>query len=129
MLVFQFQELIFMLTSACVLLGLLIYIINLSFLDSGFMEFLPILCLLECVLANYVREGNGFLRMFIDLLCVTFQVIRAYAANVAWIIGFLMDIIGALLMLKALSLAPVSEFIYVPDFFRLVCLIGNFFFY
>ncbi|KAG6770504.1 hypothetical protein POTOM_026188 [Populus tomentosa] len=35
-------------------------------------------------------------------------VIRAYAANVAWIIGFLMDIIGALLMLKALSLAPVS---------------------
>jgi hypothetical protein len=28
-----------------------------------------------------------------------------------------------------LSLAPVSEFIYVPDFFRLVCLIGNFFFY
>jgi hypothetical protein len=67
--------------------------------------------------------------MFIYLLCVTFQVIRAYAANVAWIIGFLMDIIGALLMLKALSLAPVSEFIYVPDFFRLVCLIGNFFFY
>nr|XP_034890924.1 probable magnesium transporter NIPA9 isoform X2 [Populus alba] len=36
------------------------------------------------------------------------KVIRAYAANVAWIIGFLMDIIGALLMLKALSLAPVS---------------------
>jgi hypothetical protein len=129
MLVFQFQELIFMLSSACVLLGLLIYIINLSFLDSGFMEFLPILFLLECVLANYVREGNGLLHMFIDLLCVTFQVIRAYAANVAWIIGFLMDIIGALLMLKALSLAPVSEFIYVPDFFRLVCLIGNFFFY
>ena len=87
MLVFQFQELIFMLTSVCVLLGLLIYIINLSFLVSGFMEFLSILCLLEC--ANYVHEGNGFLRMFIDLLCVTFQVIRAYAANVAWIIGFL----------------------------------------
>ena len=77
MLVFQFQELIFMLTYACMLLGLLIYIINLSFLVSGFMEFLPILCLLECVVANYVHEGNGFLRMFIDLLCVTFQVIRA----------------------------------------------------
>ena len=37
---------------------------------------------------------------------------RAYAANKAWIIGFLMDICGALLMLRALSLAPVSEFIY-----------------
>ncbi|XP_011019415.1 PREDICTED: probable magnesium transporter NIPA9 [Populus euphratica] len=36
------------------------------------------------------------------------KVIRAYAANIAWIIGFLMDIIGALLMLKALSMAPVS---------------------
>lgn len=34
--------------------------------------------------------------------------IRAYALNKAWLIGFLMDIFGALLMLRALSLAPVS---------------------
>ncbi|KAM1234518.1 hypothetical protein ACFX2J_004085 [Malus domestica] len=32
----------------------------------------------------------------------------AYALNKAWLIGFLMDIFGALLMLRALSLAPVS---------------------
>ncbi|KAJ6924364.1 hypothetical protein NC652_017605 [Populus alba x Populus x berolinensis] len=44
---------------------------------------------------------------FLFMLLDAFKVIRAYAANVAWIIGFLMDIIGALLMLKALSLAPV----------------------
>ncbi|XP_052304794.1 probable magnesium transporter NIPA9 isoform X1 [Populus trichocarpa] len=36
------------------------------------------------------------------------KVIRAYAANKAWIIGFLIDICGALLMLRALSQAPVS---------------------
>ncbi|GLT85566.1 hypothetical protein SLE2022_037530 [Rubroshorea leprosula] len=36
------------------------------------------------------------------------KVIRAYAVNKAWAIGFLMDIFGAILMLKALSLAPVS---------------------
>uniref|UniRef100_A0A6N2L8E4 Probable magnesium transporter n=1 Tax=Salix viminalis TaxID=40686 RepID=A0A6N2L8E4_SALVM len=36
------------------------------------------------------------------------KVMRAYAANKAWIIGFLMDICGALLMLRALSQAPVS---------------------
>ncbi|XP_057957826.1 probable magnesium transporter NIPA9 isoform X1 [Malania oleifera] len=36
------------------------------------------------------------------------KVIRAYAFNKAWIIGFLMDIFGALLMLRALSQAPVS---------------------
>ncbi|KAK4485912.1 hypothetical protein RD792_008563 [Penstemon davidsonii] len=36
------------------------------------------------------------------------KVIRAYASNKAWIIGFLMDIFGALLMLRALSQAPVS---------------------
>ncbi|XP_034683973.1 probable magnesium transporter NIPA9 isoform X1 [Vitis riparia] len=36
------------------------------------------------------------------------KVIRAYAFNKTWIVGFLMDIIGALLMLKALSQAPVS---------------------
>lgn len=34
--------------------------------------------------------------------------IRAYAFNKAWIVGFLMDIVGALLMLRALSQAPVS---------------------
>lgn len=37
--------------------------------------------------------------------------IRAYAFNKTWIVGFLMDIIGALLMLKALSQAPVSELV------------------
>ncbi|KAK9101382.1 hypothetical protein Scep_024812 [Stephania cephalantha] len=36
------------------------------------------------------------------------KIIRAYAFNKAWIAGFLMDIFGALLMLRALSLAPVS---------------------
>ncbi|XP_058068961.1 probable magnesium transporter NIPA9 isoform X1 [Magnolia sinica] len=34
------------------------------------------------------------------------KVIRAYIFNKAWIIGFLMDIFGALLMLRALSQAP-----------------------
>ncbi|XP_015884362.1 probable magnesium transporter NIPA9 isoform X1 [Ziziphus jujuba] len=41
-------------------------------------------------------------------LSFKFKVIRAYAFNKAWVIGFLMDILGALLMLRALSLAPVS---------------------
>ncbi|XP_020212387.1 probable magnesium transporter NIPA9 [Cajanus cajan] len=36
------------------------------------------------------------------------KVIRAYALNTTWVIGFLMDIFGALLMLRALALAPVS---------------------
>ncbi|KAD4384873.1 hypothetical protein E3N88_25041 [Mikania micrantha] len=36
------------------------------------------------------------------------MVLRAYASNKPWLIGFLMDIFGALLMLRALSLAPVS---------------------
>ncbi|RDX64697.1 putative magnesium transporter NIPA9, partial [Mucuna pruriens] len=43
--------------------------------------------------------------------CIKFPflcVIRAYALNKTWVIGFLMDIFGALLMLRALSLAPVS---------------------
>ncbi|KAK2398822.1 hypothetical protein P8452_06174 [Trifolium repens] len=41
-------------------------------------------------------------------LSFKFKVIRAYALNKTWLIGFLMDIFGALLMLRALSLAPVS---------------------
>ncbi|KAL9226895.1 hypothetical protein vseg_002655 [Gypsophila vaccaria] len=41
-------------------------------------------------------------------LSLKFKVIRAYAFNTAWITGFLLDIGGALLMLRALSLAPVS---------------------
>ncbi|ESW08838.1 hypothetical protein PHAVU_009G078900 [Phaseolus vulgaris] len=41
-------------------------------------------------------------------LSFKFKVIRAYALNKTWIIGFLMDIFGALLMLRALALAPVS---------------------
>ncbi|OIW03138.1 hypothetical protein TanjilG_11775 [Lupinus angustifolius] len=36
------------------------------------------------------------------------KIIRTYALNKTWLIGFLMDIFGALLMLRALSLAPVS---------------------
>lgn len=36
------------------------------------------------------------------------KVVRAYAFNKLWVTGFLMDIFGALLMLRALSLAPVS---------------------
>ncbi|XP_010536186.1 PREDICTED: probable magnesium transporter NIPA9 [Tarenaya hassleriana] len=41
-------------------------------------------------------------------LSLKLKVIRAYAVNKAWAIGFLMDIFGALLMLRALSQAPVS---------------------
>ncbi|QCD99146.1 DNA polymerase eta subunit [Vigna unguiculata] len=40
--------------------------------------------------------------------CLDPQVIRSYASNRTWVIGFLVDIFGALLMLRALSLAPVS---------------------
>ncbi|KAK8959093.1 hypothetical protein KSP40_PGU004202 [Platanthera guangdongensis] len=36
------------------------------------------------------------------------KVLKAYIFNKSWIIGFLMDMVGAALMLKALSLAPVS---------------------
>ncbi|KAM3233768.1 putative magnesium transporter NIPA9 [Capsicum baccatum] len=36
------------------------------------------------------------------------KVIKAYAFNKAWIFGLLMDLFGAVLMLRALSLAPVS---------------------
>ncbi|KAK4755909.1 hypothetical protein SAY87_009666 [Trapa incisa] len=36
------------------------------------------------------------------------KIIRTYAMNRTWAIGFLMDIGGAILMLRALSLAPVS---------------------
>ncbi|KAL9267840.1 putative magnesium transporter NIPA9 [Drosera capensis] len=35
-------------------------------------------------------------------------VLKAYAFNKPWIMGFLMDISGAILMLRAISLAPVS---------------------
>ncbi|XP_040997363.1 probable magnesium transporter NIPA9 isoform X4 [Juglans microcarpa x Juglans regia] len=41
-------------------------------------------------------------------LSFKFKVIRAYAFNKTWAVGFLMDIFGALLMLRALSQAPVS---------------------
>ncbi|ESQ41169.1 hypothetical protein EUTSA_v10014010mg [Eutrema salsugineum] len=41
-------------------------------------------------------------------LSLKLKVIRAYAENKPWALGFLMDIFGALLMLRALSLAPVS---------------------
>ncbi|GFQ06683.1 probable magnesium transporter nipa9 [Phtheirospermum japonicum] len=41
-------------------------------------------------------------------LSLKLKVIRAYASNRAWILGFLMDIFGAVLMLLALSHAPVS---------------------
>ncbi|KDP34076.1 hypothetical protein JCGZ_07647 [Jatropha curcas] len=41
-------------------------------------------------------------------LSFKFKVIRAYAVNKAWIMGFLLDISGAMLMLRALSQAPVS---------------------
>ena len=64
--------------------------------------------------------------IFLLILCVNFQVTRAFAANKAWIIGFLVDICSALLILRALSQAPVSEYILFPIPFRLLCLIGNF---
>ncbi|KAL4592581.1 hypothetical protein LXL04_005581 [Taraxacum kok-saghyz] len=41
-------------------------------------------------------------------LSLKLKVVRAYASNKPWLIGFMMDIFGALLMLRALSLAPVS---------------------
>ncbi|KAD5508159.1 hypothetical protein E3N88_15862 [Mikania micrantha] len=46
-------------------------------------------------------------RVAFDSEC-SWKVVRAYASNKPWLIGFLMDIFGALLMLRALSLAPVS---------------------
>ncbi|GKE48933.1 hypothetical protein Tco_1480191, partial [Tanacetum coccineum] len=36
-------------------------------------------------------------------------VVRAYASNKPWLIGFLMDIFWAILMLRALSLAPYAK--------------------
>ena len=48
----------------------------------------------------------GKLTFFWSSIC--WQVIRAYAVNKPWALGFIMDIFGALLMLRALSLAPVS---------------------
>ncbi|KAB2072541.1 hypothetical protein ERO13_A07G021950v2 [Gossypium hirsutum] len=50
------------------------------------------------------KKGTGIL----PPLSFKFKVIRAYAVNKSWLIGFLIDISGALLMLRALSLAPVS---------------------
>lgn len=47
--------------------------------------------------------------------------LRAYALNKAWLIGFLMDIFGALLMLRALSLAPVSS---LAPRFRFFVIVG-----
>ncbi|CAI0448440.1 unnamed protein product [Linum tenue] len=41
-------------------------------------------------------------------LSLKLKVIRAYALNKAWVTGFIMDIGGAMLMLKAISQAPVS---------------------
>ncbi|KAG0488842.1 hypothetical protein HPP92_007653 [Vanilla planifolia] len=41
-------------------------------------------------------------------LSLKFKVLKAYIFNKSWIIGFVMDMLGAVLMLKALSLAPVS---------------------
>ncbi|KAL7159183.1 hypothetical protein ABFS83_01G011100 [Erythranthe nasuta] len=41
-------------------------------------------------------------------LSLKLKVIKAYASNRDWILGFLMDIFGAVLMLLALSQAPVS---------------------
>ncbi|XP_022851881.1 probable magnesium transporter NIPA9 [Olea europaea var. sylvestris] len=41
-------------------------------------------------------------------LSLKLKVIKTYASNKTWIIGFLMDIFGAVLMLRALSQAPVS---------------------
>lgn len=41
-------------------------------------------------------------------LSLKLKVVQAYASNKPWLIGFLMDIFGAILMLRALSLAPVS---------------------
>jgi len=46
------------------------------------------------------------------LMSLYLQVIRSYALNKTWVVGFLIDIFGALLMLRALSLAPVSAICY-----------------
>ena len=65
--VVQFQEMILLLTSACMLLRFSIPIVNLSVFDSGFTEFLSILCLLEPVRPNCACEGSG-LHIFIDFV-------------------------------------------------------------
>ncbi|XP_040997361.1 probable magnesium transporter NIPA9 isoform X2 [Juglans microcarpa x Juglans regia] len=46
-------------------------------------------------------------------LSFKFKVIRAYAFNKTWAVGFLMDIFGALLMLRALSQAPLNFWMHI----------------
>ncbi|PPR91701.1 hypothetical protein GOBAR_AA28978 [Gossypium barbadense] len=70
-------------------------------LKANFSFALFFLCLRNCSLKLALKQGSFF---------IPFQelgwVIRTYAVNKFWVIGFLMDISGALLMLRALSLAP-----------------------
>ncbi|PPS10139.1 hypothetical protein GOBAR_AA10506 [Gossypium barbadense] len=55
------------------------------------------------------KKGTGIL----PPLSFKFKVIRAYAVNKSWLVGFLIDISGALLMLRALSLAPRDSILYM----------------
>lgn len=59
---------------------------------------------------------NPKIYMMYDLLL---QVLRAYAFNKAWVMGFLMDLFGAFLMLLALSQAPVYDHLQPYSFFLL----------
>ncbi|PPD67106.1 hypothetical protein GOBAR_DD36013 [Gossypium barbadense] len=56
---------------------------------------------------SFKLKANFSFALFFFMV-MKLQVIRTYAVNKFWVIGFLMDISGALLMLRALSLAPVS---------------------
>ncbi|GAB2285989.1 hypothetical protein Dimus_039740 [Dionaea muscipula] len=46
--------------------------------------------------------------LILPTLSFKLKVLKAYASNKPWVLGFFMDIGGAILMLRALSLAPVS---------------------
>ncbi|KAK4783067.1 hypothetical protein SAY86_007441 [Trapa natans] len=46
--------------------------------------------------------------MILPPLSFKLKIVKTYAMNRTWAIGFMMDIGGAILMLRALSLAPVS---------------------
>ncbi|KAL2317934.1 hypothetical protein Fmac_031810 [Flemingia macrophylla] len=58
---------------------------------------------------RWLKNRCNFAKASWDVLCKAFNiVIRAYVLNKTWVVSFLIDISGALLMLRALSLAPVS---------------------
>ncbi|XP_073019864.1 probable magnesium transporter NIPA9 isoform X2 [Primulina eburnea] len=70
----------------------------------------------ECVFLTVVATaGNNIGKvlqkkgtLILPPLSFKLKVIRTYVSNKPWVVGFLMDVLGAFLMLLALSQAPVS---------------------